>query len=60
MDLSDPAEAYRNAERKAPAIAEQLGLSKEKEDPVVPPSSLSLQEWLRRNAATVRGGEATP
>jgi hypothetical protein len=59
MDLSNPAEAYRNAERKAPAIAEQLGLSKEKEDPVAP-SSLSLQEWLRRNAATVRGGEATP
>jgi hypothetical protein len=59
MDLSDPAEAYRNAERKAPAIAEQLGLSKEKEDPVAP-SSLSLQEWMQRNAAAVRRGGVKP
>jgi hypothetical protein len=59
MDLSDPAEAYRNAERKAPAIAEQLGLSKEKEDPVAP-SSLSLQEWMQRNAAAVRRGGGKP
>lgn len=60
MDLSDPAEAYRNAERKAPAIADQLGLSKEREDQVAPPSSLSLQEWMQRNAAAVRQGAPTP
>jgi len=59
MDLSDPAEAYRNAERKAPAIAEQLGLSKEKEDPVAP-TSLTLQEWMQRNAAAVRRGGLKP
>ena len=59
MELTDPAEAYRNAERKAPAIAEQLGLGKEKEDPVAP-SSLSLQEWMQRNAAAVRRGVVKP
>jgi hypothetical protein len=59
VELTDPAEAYRNAERKAPAIAEQLGLGKEKEDPVAP-SSLSLQEWMQRNAAEVRRGGVKP
>jgi len=59
VELTDPAEAYRNAERKAPAIAEQLGLGKEKEDPVAP-SSLSLQEWMQRNAAAVRRGGLKP
>jgi hypothetical protein len=60
VELTDPAEAYRNAERKAPAIAEQLGLSKEKEDPAALPSSLSLQEWMQRNAEAIRKGAATP
>ena len=60
LDLADPAEAYSNAERKAPAIAEQLGLGRQKEDQAAPPSSLSLQEWMQRNTAAVRQGAVTP
>jgi len=60
LDLADPAEAYSNAERKAPAIAEQLGLGRQKEAQASPPSSLSLQEWMQRNTAAVRQGAVTP
>jgi hypothetical protein len=60
LDLADPAEAYSNAERKAPAIAEQLGLGRQKEAQAAPPSSLSLQEWMQRNAAAVRRGGVKP
>ena len=60
LDLADPAEAYSNAERKAPAIAEQLGLGRQKEAQAAPPSSLSLQEWMQRNKAAVRQGAVTP
>jgi len=60
LDLADPAEAYSNAERKAPAIAEQLGLGRQKEAQAAPPSSLSLQEWMQRNTAAVRQGAVTP
>jgi len=60
LNLADPAEAYSNAERKAPAIAEQLGLGRQKEDQASPPSSLSLQEWMQRNASAVRRGAVTP
>jgi len=60
VNRTEPAEAYRKAESKAPAIAEQLGLGRGKDDQVAPPSSLSLQEWMQRNAAAVRRGVVKP
>jgi len=60
VDLADPQAAYRRQEAKAPAIADELGLKKKTLDQVELPSSESLQEWLRRNAAAVRKGGVTP
>jgi hypothetical protein len=59
MDLQNPQGPYRDQEAKASAMAGELGLKKSPAD-LEPPSSESLQEWLRRNAATVRQGVSAP
>ena len=59
VELVNPEAPYRDQEAKASAMAGELGLKKSPAD-LEPPSSESLQEWLRRNAATVRQGVSAP